>query len=41
MSRVRPAASVASLWEHTGKGNGYVKATNVEKLTNDDFVFDF
>lgn len=23
------------------KGNGYVKATNVEKLTNDDFVFDF
>jgi ribonucleoside-diphosphate reductase beta chain len=23
------------------KGNGYVKATNVEKLTDDDFVFDF
>ncbi|PEJ51982.1 class 1b ribonucleoside-diphosphate reductase subunit beta [Bacillus wiedmannii] len=23
------------------KGNGYVKATNVEKLANDDFVFDF
>lgn len=23
------------------KGNGYVKATNVEKLSDDDFVFDF
>ncbi|HHT7153240.1 MULTISPECIES: class 1b ribonucleoside-diphosphate reductase subunit beta [Bacillus cereus group] len=23
------------------KGNGYVKATNVEKLTDDDFVFNF
>ncbi|OAK17280.1 ribonucleotide-diphosphate reductase [Bacillus wiedmannii] len=23
------------------KGNGYVKATNVEKLADDDFVFDF
>ncbi|TKI91061.1 ribonucleoside-diphosphate reductase, partial [Bacillus cereus] len=23
------------------KGNGYVKATNVEKLADDDFVFNF
>ncbi|MDG0958399.1 ribonucleoside-diphosphate reductase, partial [Bacillus paranthracis] len=23
------------------KGNGYVKATNVEKLSDDDFVFNF